>query len=249
MGRFLSSILDNDSVFGQIMTRCWIIIGANLMFLLFSFPVVTMGPALVGLYHVMLKVLRGDNTLNPIKEFWIGFKNNFKQAEIYWLIVMGLTIFGVMDIRICAQVGGFLTYFKYAIYAIGILLVIITAYLMPVMAAFADTTMHLIRNAIFFACKNPVKLIIILFFDVFPLYLTYSDVQMQPLYAFLWFVFGFGAQAMIVSSLLVKDFAKYLPKVDEYGTVIEEEEKGTENGSGGKKSEQEILSEMQRLGM
>lgn len=72
-------------------------------------------------------------SLNPIKEFWIGFKNNFKQAEIYWLIVMGLTIFGVMDIRICSQAGGFLTYFKYAIYAMGILLVIITAYLMPVM--------------------------------------------------------------------------------------------------------------------
>ena len=129
------------------------------------------------------------------------------------------------------------------------LLVLITAYLMPVMAAFADTTMHLIRNAIFFACKNPVKLIIILFFDVFPLYLTYTDIQMQPFYAFLWFVFGFGAQAMIVSSLLVKDFAKYLPKVDEYGAVIDEEEKGTGNGSGGKKSEQEILSEMQKLGM
>lgn len=37
MGRIIGGFLDNDSVFGRIMTRCGIIIGANLMFILFSY--------------------------------------------------------------------------------------------------------------------------------------------------------------------------------------------------------------------
>lgn len=248
MGRFISSILDNDSVFGQIMTRCGIIIGANLMFLFFSFPVITMGPALVALYHVCLKVLRGDGVLNPFKEFWIGFKTNFKQAMIYWCVALLILAIGFFDVRFCAHMGGMLRYFQYAIYVIGIILLIVTAYLLPVMAAFADTIPHLIRNAVFFAAKNPVKMLILIFFDVFPLYLTYTDIQMQPLYAFLWTMFGFATIAMIGASLLVKDFAKYLPSVDEYGIAVSEEETKL-NGSAQKKSEREILNEMEKLGM
>jgi uncharacterized membrane protein YesL len=82
MSQFLSGFLDNDSRFGRLMTRCGIVIGANLMFFFFSLPVVTAGASFVALYHVMFKVLRGDGVVNPFKQLWIGFKNNFKKATI-----------------------------------------------------------------------------------------------------------------------------------------------------------------------
>lgn len=252
MGRFISEFLDNESSFGRLMTRCGIIIGANFMFIIFSWPIITMGPALVALHHVMLKVLRGDGVLNPFKEFWAGFKSNFKQAMIYWLILIGIIIFGVIDVRFCAQMGGVLKAFQYAIYAIGIIVLAISIYMMPVMAAFADTIPHLMRNALFFVARNPIRLLIILFFNVFPLYLTYTDAQMQPLYAFLWAMFGFGAIAMLTSTLLINDFNKYLPKVDAFGYLIEdgEEEMGALEAKDVKQpTEKEVLSDMEKLGM
>lgn len=259
MGERIQAFLDNDSTFGRLMTRCGILIGANIMFILFSLPVVTIGASYVALYHVMLKTLRGDGVLNPFKQFWIGFKNNFKQATIYWIVLLALVVFGYVDVMFCRQMGGMLEYFMYAIYALGIIALIITLFLFPVMAAFADTIPHLVRNALFFAVQKPFRTIVMLFFNVFPLYLTYTDAQMQPLYAFLWCFFGFGAIAMLGASLLLPGFKTYLPEVDEYGNFIQKpdsEECGEDStaeeqadANTHQKSEEEILEEMKKLGI
>ena len=224
-GRFIGQFLDNESSFGRLMTRCGIIIGANLMFVVFSLPLITMGPALTALYHVMLKTLRGDGDLNPFTQFWAGFKSNFKQSLIYWIIFLLVAVVGIIDLKFCGQFdGGILKFFKYALLVVALIVITVTVYMMPVMAAFSDTIPHLMRNALFFISKNPVRMIIILFFNVFPLYLTYTDVQFQPLYAFIWAFFGFGAVAMLTSTLLLKDFSLYLPTVDSFGNILTEEE-------------------------
>ncbi|MCD7843485.1 MAG: YesL family protein, partial [Clostridiales bacterium] len=77
MAEMFRGFLSNDSAFGRLMTRLGIIIAANIMFAIFSLPVVTIGASYVALYHVMFKTLRGDGVINPFKQFWIGFKTNF----------------------------------------------------------------------------------------------------------------------------------------------------------------------------
>ena len=254
----LSGILSNESSFGRLMTRCGVIIGANLMFILFSFPVVTAGAAYVALYHVMFKALRGDGVINPFKQFWIGFKSNFKQATIAWICVLALLLLGFMDLRICMDAGGVIAAFRYPLYALGVGLCIIVIYLLPTMAAFQDTIPHLIRNSLFFAFRKPHKLLVMLFFNVFPMYLTYSDLQMMPLYAFLWCFFGFGAIAMLDAYLLLPEFKPYLPLVDDCGDFILDEngekiradsEAIAEVSGRQEKSQEEILEEMRKLGM
>jgi uncharacterized membrane protein YesL len=220
MRELLSSFLDNESPFGKIMTRCGIVIGANLMFLLFSFPLVTAGAAYAALYHVMLKTLRGNGVLNPFKQFWVGFKSNFKQATIVWLGVLALGVIGYFDLKICTQAGGALANLRYVFYGLAVVIVLIALYLFPTMAAFADTLPHLMRNSIYFIVKRPFRALVIVFFNVFPMYLTYSDPQTMPLYAFLWCTCGFGAIALLGSSLLAPLFKPFLPLVDEYGDFI-----------------------------
>ncbi|MCQ2500845.1 MAG: YesL family protein [Lachnospiraceae bacterium] len=215
MSNFVQGFLDNDSFFGKFMTKLGIIIGANLMFVLCSIPFVTVGAGLVGLYHVMLKTLRGDGVVNPFKEFWIGFKNNFKQATISWLIFVVLAVALYFDLKICNAAGGMFATFKYGVYALVAILVVSFCFLLPTMAAFADTIPHLIRNGWFFCCRRPFQSLVMLFFDVFPLYLTYTDMRMLPLYAFLWCMLGFGAIAMLGSTLLLKQFNEFLPKDEE----------------------------------
>lgn len=260
MAEKLRGFLDNDSSFGRLMTRCGIIIAANIMFLLFSMPIVTVGASYAALYHVMLKTLRGDGVINPFKQFWIGFKSNFKQATIYWIVLLALVIFGYVDVMFCRQMGGVLEYFMYAIYALGIAALCITLYLFPTMAAFEDTILHLIRNAFFFMIQKPFRLLVLLFFNVFPLYLTYTDAQMQPLYAFLWCTFGFGAIAMLGATMLLPSFKPYLPLVDENGNFILNEEgekcwerdmkEETDSDSDEyQKTEEETLEEMKKLGI
>ena len=119
MKKKIWGILDRDSSFGRAMTLVSIIIGANIMFAIFSLPVVTIGPALAALFHVMFKMLRGHRDLNPIKEFWYGFKSNFKQGILSSLVFLGIALLLYVDIRFSGHMGGVLTYFKYALYAIA----------------------------------------------------------------------------------------------------------------------------------
>lgn len=260
MHELISSLLSNDSRFGRLMTRWGIVIAANLMFIVFTLPVVTTGAALAGLYTVMLKTLRGDGVINPFVQFWRGFKINFKQATIAWILALALAAFGYFDVRICQQAEGFIRDFRYAIYALGGIALIGVIYLYPVMAAFENTLPSLLRTGYYFALKKPLKLIVILFFQIFPLFLTYTDAHWRPLYAFLWFLFGFGAIAMLTARLLLPEFKPFLPLVDDYGDFILDEdgnqqkpgqaaETEASDAAPPEKTEAEILEEMKRLDM
>ncbi len=149
-----------------------------------------------------------------------------------------------MDIRICNAAGGTLGYLKIGAYAIGAVAVILYLYLIPVMAAFQDSLPHLIRNAAYFIGKKPWKALVILFFDIFPFVLTFSDLQMLPLYAFLWVLCGFGLQAMLGATLLLPEFEPYLTPKEEEG-----KEEPPEGSMTRTQTQEEILEDMQKLGM
>ena len=244
MNQMVQGFLDNDSFFGRFMTKLGIIIAANIMFMLLSIPFFTIGAGLSALYYVMFRTLRSDGGVNPFKEFWAGLKMNFKQATISWILFVLLIAFLLVDIRICNAAGGTLGYLKIGAYAIGAVAVILYLYLIPVMAAFQDSLPHLIRNAAYFIGKKPWKALVILFFDIFPFVLTFSDLQMLPLYAFLWVLCGFGLQAMLGATLLLPEFEPYLTPKEEDGTEDPPEESTTRT-----QTQEEILEDMQKLGM
>lgn len=244
MNQMVQGFLDNDSFFGRFMTKLGIIIAANIMFMLLSIPFFTIGAGLSALYYVMFRTLRSDGGVNPFKEFWAGLKMNFKQATISWILFVLLIAFLLVDIRICNAAGGTLGYLKIGAYAIGAVAVILYLYLIPVMAAFQDSLPHLIRNAAYFIGKKPWKALVILFFDIFPFVLTFSDLQMLPLYAFLWVLCGFGLQAMLGATLLLPEFEPYLTPKEEEGKGDPPEESMTRT-----QTQEEILEDMQKLGM
>ena len=244
MNQMVQGFLDNDSFFGRFMTKLGIIIAANIMFMLLSIPFFTIGAGLSALYYVMFRTLRSDGGVNPFKEFWAGLKMNFKQATISWILFVLLIAFLLVDIRICNAAGGTLGYLKIGAYAIGAVAVILYLYLIPVMAAFQDSLPHLIRNAAYFIGKKPWKALVILCFDIFPFVLTFSDLQMLPLYAFLWVLCGFGLQAMLGAALLLPEFEPYLTPKEEDGT-----EDPPEESTARTQTQEEILEDMQKLGM
>ena len=242
MGKFIGAFLDNDSTFGRIMTRCGIIIGANLMFVLFSIPVITIGPAMAGLFYVMLETLHKDDSLNPFKVFWKGFVMNLKQGILCFLCLSGAAAVLILDIRFCRAAGGIWSLFAYACYGMLFFLLVEAAYLMPVMAAFQDTIPHLFRNAFFFAARKPWKILPIVGLFVIPVLVTVLDIRMRPLYGFIWTFFGAGLIAMMVSELLYKDIEAYLPGEEQ------DETEGKELPADKERiSDRKILKEMKKL--
>ena len=265
MREFANAFMSPDSAFGRVMTKIGIIIAANLMFVLFSLPIVTIGASYAGLYRVMFKTLRSGGVTNPFKQFWIGFKTCFLQATAVSLIYAVLMVEGYFGLRICWQAGGMLSYFQYALYGVALLITLTLIYTFPSIAAFEGTIGNHIRNAIYFAFHKPWWILVNLFFHIFPLYLTYSDPHLMPLYAFCWFFFGFGAITMLTARLLIKDYNRFLPLVDDFGDFILTEdgkqimpgspeekalyEEGGDSFGGSDMSEEEMIKELQKLDM
>lgn len=239
MSELTSSLLSNDSMFGKIMTRIGIIISANIMFCIFSLPVFTIGSSYTALYHVMFRTLREGNEINPFKEFWFGFKNNFKQSTICWLIICALFAFGYLDVFWCKQIGGILTTFQYAIYALGIVLLVMTLYIFPTISAFHGNLADMVRNAFYFALSNPFHILFIAAITVFPQLFTYADTDMLPLYGFFWVVCGYALTVLACASLLIKQFRPYLSKKEEVDSIAVKQ-----NGS-----EKKTLKEMKKINM
>ena len=68
----------------------------NLMFLLACVPVVTIGPALCGLYSGVRYMIRGDG---PARGFWEGFKTNFLRMMIAGVIFTAIIAYFVIMVN------------------------------------------------------------------------------------------------------------------------------------------------------
>ena len=252
--KWLGTFLDNHSLFGRIMTRCGILIAGNLLFLLFSLPVVTIGAAWTALYYTMMKTLRTDGELNPFRTFWDGFRENLKQASAaFWLFVL-LGGFLVLELFWCGQFTGPVSLFRCGLTALLLAEGVTAAYLFPVMAAFRGSLGELIRDSVFFAVRRPVTLALVLFLHAAPVVLTVLDEARRPLYAFLWCLTGFSGVAICCGAMLLRQFNPLLQKSKSAadspeGTGEAAEPHDGPTGEGGSEAERKTLDEMKKLGM
>lgn len=228
---FLRSFFDNDSVFGQLMTRCGTIIAANLLFLLFSIPVITTGAAWTALHYTMMKMLR-EKEINPFKTFWHGFRESWKQSTIVFTAVALLLAVLALELYWCSQFAGAVSWFSYGLWAMILAAVTVCIYLFPVIAAFHGHLKQHLGASLYFAIRRPLDLILILAVHIVPMAVTYTDLQRMPLYAFLWFFMGFALVAVFADSLLLRQFTPFLDP----NALIPMP-----------KTEQEILEEMKQL--
>jgi len=79
--------LSYDSRFSQILIKlsytCWL----NLLWIICSLPVFTIGASTTALYTVTLK-MADDNESEITKTFFRAFRDNFPQATRIWLILL-----------------------------------------------------------------------------------------------------------------------------------------------------------------
>lgn len=220
MSNLLGGFLSNESTFGRLMARIWVLVVANILFVLCTVPVITIGPGLAALHYTILKMLRGDIDLNPFTTFWQGLKANFKQAAVTWLVLLVLAVLIYLEWFWCGQFGGVFLLFQSGLAAIALAALIIGLYMFPTMAAFRASLKELVKDSVFFAFRKPLYLLVVLFFSIFPMVLTFTDIQLLPLYAFIWVTCGFSLVCLVTDSLLLKEYQPYLPKVDEYGNML-----------------------------
>ncbi|MGN1267216.1 MAG: YesL family protein [Dorea sp.] len=208
----MNFLFNEDNFLTAALLRLWDLVLANLLFILCSIPLVTIGPALTALYHCTLRIVKGNHS-GTLKTFFRAFKQNFKQSIIVWLVTVLMAMIIYSNFSFLKQIDStFAEILTYSTFGITVILAIFNIYIYPVIAAFEGSLKALIKNAFIFASVNFIKTILMLLIWGFPLLMTYMDVQLQPLYVFCWFFFLFATLAYICSFMLYKMFKPYLPK-------------------------------------
>jgi uncharacterized membrane protein YesL len=206
----MNKILSNDSLFGRVFGKIGDIVFLNILFIIFSIPIITIGASYTAMEYTYMKQHReGDIAL--FKTFTKAFKSNFKQSTVSWLIILVLGMIIGVDLNTFGPDGVMsFTPFYYLFMLAGVLLFFMALYVFPVIGAFENSLKNLWIQSFFLAAKNIPFTLLMCLVVIAPLYLTFSSGIYFMFFVSLWIFFGFGLVGYILSFIYLRIFTPYL---------------------------------------
>ncbi len=149
----------------------------NLLWVVCSIPIITIGASTTALYTVMLKLVKNEEGYIA-KGFLKAFKENFKQSTIMWIIFLLISIVFVVDfasIKLMSdKIGGIL---QILFLFMGALLTAWMVYAFALQARFVNTVENTLKNAMILVfAKLPFTVLIVLL-TVGPVLVTFLTVR------------------------------------------------------------------------
>ena len=179
------------------------VIMLNFIFLLACVPIVTIGPALCGLYSGVRYMIRGDG---PVKGFWKGFTTRFLRMMIAGVVLAGILAYFTIMINSAyntwQELGIFRDVVLYAIPALVPLMLL--AALVPLNIYIPYNLTDWLKNGVNMLFKAPVWVLLSGLMLALPVICFFwaSDLFNLGIVIFVGFWFGISAFA---STLLLKD--------------------------------------------
>ena len=202
----------HDNVVARALGRLCDLVILNILFMICSIPIITIGAATTALYTVMLKFVK-DEEGYIFSGFFIAFKDNFRKATISWLImlVIGLTI--TFNFFITTDIGEltgahWLQLFFVGIFSLfSLIWVFIYMYLFPLIARYESPIKSTFINAILIAIAKLPYTFLLLIIHVAPIVaLLFLDIEALIMGLSIWLFVGFAAMAWLNSKILRKVF-------------------------------------------
>lgn len=202
--RFISTLVD--------------LIFLNILIIVFSIPIITIGASFTAGHFTALKMRRGEGTI--VKTFWKSFKVNFVQSTILEII---LAVLAVMTLFLVSVAGGDLEKMESLIHLFILFFwacILFTAiWAFPLQARFINPLLVTLRNAYGLSVRHMLRTIYMLIVYLLPIVLVLLNVK------FISIVILFGVSGPIYISVLM--YNKIFEKLEDdiKGVQLCEEEK------------------------
>ena len=216
----MSGIFSPESRFMRYMNRFADLMILNLLFLLTSLPIFTIGASLTALYTVCFR-LGTDREGSTFRDYFAAFRENFGQATKLWLVALlwGLGTAG------CTLLFYTMTgWVHYLFVPFGVLLtmvVLIFGYVFPLQSRFENNGKPTLKNAMLLSLGYLPRSILMGALNVFPFVLMLTDFMTFLKAAFAWVIIWFAAVAYANTLILKKVFAPYLKEENDDRTQDE----------------------------
>lgn len=154
-------ILDSRNKIFTIISKMVKVLFLNLLWLLTSIPVFTIGASTTAFYYTMNKTIYGGQGY-VLQEFFSTFKREFKQTTIIWLccLVSGyILIFDYQFMMAFADVGKGNKAIAVVLLILFLGIILWMLYIFPYIARFTDNTKRVLKNSLIMAGANFTKTI------------------------------------------------------------------------------------------
>ncbi|MFI3212676.1 MAG: DUF624 domain-containing protein [Eubacteriales bacterium] len=214
----MGKIFDLDSPIMVFLSRIADLIILNLIALVCSIPIVTIGASWTAVHYVTLKMTKNEDGY-VMQSFWKSFKQNFKQATILWLLVMCVigVIIGDFVILLYADVA-IPTVVKVLIMAVSVFVLIACMYIFPVLSHFENTIKGTIKNSFLMSIINLPWTVLMVIIYCSPVIILFFSTAAIPII----FLIGGSGPAYLASLCWKKIFKKLDPEENETTDEYEE---------------------------
>lgn len=215
----MRNLFNYENPFIQFLVRVGDLMILNVLFILCSAPVVTLGASLTALHRVTQNMLF-EQEEPLLKAFFRAFRQNFKQSTLAWLVELVVIVSLVCDVLlVMAYFNGGLAKAMYILVAVlAILVAGVYAYLMPLIARYENGMRQQVNNAVILAIIKLPKTLLLVFLNLLPVILVLISVPVFVQTLIFWVIIGFAFVSFLTSSIL-KPVFQQLEKGNESVTI------------------------------
>lgn len=218
----MGAIFNLDNPVWNFMSKVADLIILNILVIICSLPIFTIGASWTALYFVTIRMVRKEEGY-IIKDFFRSFRENFKQATIIWLLALAAVGVFVGDVMIYRMIPEQIPKaLMIAVVVLGYLVLGTIIYVFPLLSRFHNTVKGTIKNAFLVSIINVPYTIVFVILIAIPIFLTIFVTETAPFIV----TIGFSLPAYISSIFWVRIFRKFEPK-----EVVEKEEEEGETES------------------
>ena len=183
----------------------------NILFLLCSLPVFTLGASAAAMYTVTLQIVRHEDG-KLVKTFFSAFKSNFGQSTVLTLIFLAVFAGLYLDLRVMqANPALFPLAFRVGTCVAAILICFTASYVFALQAKFSNTVWGTLKNAFLLSLAHPLSSIVIAVLTFLPVAMALFATYYFLLASIVFFLFWFSCAAALNSFLFERIFKKISP--------------------------------------
>ena len=180
----------------------------NLLTILCSLPIFTLGAAVTALYDSIGHLQQGDGGL--FSGYFQAFRANFRQSALAWLVLLSILaaiLYALMHLLSAGTSGSFVPVLLFLLAVWSMVL----AWTFPIQAQFSPPAFHTLAYAFVCAIKFLPRTICMAALNVLPaaLYLLLPKITVQ--FGFIWVLVYFSAAAYAVRKL-IPDLSSVIPQ-------------------------------------
>ena len=205
-------LFDMNGPLVSAMSKLADIVICNVMFCLFSLPIVTIGASLAALFTCMQQLIYEEERDEGLifRAFWNAFLRNFRQATALWLICLLFIGFLTAYWFVTRSLGGaFGRVYQVTFYLLATLYLFGFLYVFPLQARFVNSVRSTLRNAWLLSVAALPWTLAALALLIAVLYVSFimNPAAVEVLES-LWAVCGFGLIAYLDSFFFAQAFKK-----------------------------------------